>query len=116
MQFLNSLMVNGTKFLGAMWGESVEEKWATVPSNLKFLKSVCENIYNILWPVLVIVSTVGCIWAIWLGIKMAKADEASKREEARKNVINTVVAMAVVIILILTIQLIIIPNLGTWIS
>ena len=55
---------------------------------------------KLLVPILVIACSVGMIWAIVVGIKMMKADEKSKRDEAKQNLINIAISIVATAILI----------------
>ena len=92
-------------------GKSVE-----VDEKFRFMKTICDALNSLLWPILIVVATVGSIYAIFLGINMAKAEDSSKRDEARKRLINAVIAMGVTIVLILLIQMVIVPNMATWLG
>ena len=63
-----------------------------------------ETIYNaimrILVPILAIVAAAGIIWAIVLGVQMARADSTEKREEAKKRLIGLVVGIVILVVLI----------------
>ncbi len=48
-----------------------------------------------------IVGAVGAIYAIWLGVQLARADEQSKRDDAKKHLITCLVAVAVTVVLVL---------------
>lgn len=85
----------------------------TFTGNLAFLGPVVDALNAILIPILIVVATAGTIYAVVLGVNMARADSAEKREEAKKRVINAVVALAIMIILILLLQLFA-NNLGNW--
>ena len=104
-----NLITKALTFLGA-------SSWEDVDPKLQFLENIVNTLNDILWPILVVVATLGSIYAIYLGIQMAKAEDASKREEAKKRVINAVIAMAVVVVFIVVIQTVIIPNIGTWLA
>ncbi len=93
-----------------------EEVWWGLPKKLEFLKTIVNAIESVLWPILIVVATVGSIYAIYLGINMAKAEESGKRDEARKHLINAVIAMAVTVVMILLINLVIIPNIPGWVA
>lgn len=56
---------------------------------------------NILVPIIIVTCSVGVVFAIYLGIKMAKANNAEQRDEAKKRVVYTVIAIAVGLALIL---------------
>ena len=69
-------------------------------SSVAWLKPIVEFLDRIIWPLTIIVAIVGAIWVIWLGVKMAKAEEASKQKEARKALINVAIAMLVTLIIV----------------
>lgn len=71
---------------GADWG------WATT------LISVMSTV---LWIALALVGAAGAIYALYVGIKMARADSAEQRDENKKRLINIIVSIVVVIALIL---------------
>lgn len=64
-----------------------------------------QNVFNILsivlWVVLGIVGAIGAIYAVYAGIRLARADEKSKRDEAKKHLIYIAVAVGVTLVLIL---------------
>ncbi|MGN1222276.1 MAG: Mbov_0395 family pilin-like conjugal transfer protein [Christensenellales bacterium] len=70
-----------------------------------FLDPILSVLHNVIWPILVVVAAVGTIYAIYLGVVMAKAENAEKREEAKKRIINAVIAVVVMVVLILLLQL-----------
>lgn len=72
--------------------------WSWVPTIVDAIKSV-------LWPILIIVCAAGMIYAVILGINMARADSTDKREEAKKRLINVLVGLAIIVALILFFQL-----------
>lgn len=65
------------------------------------LNSVFGILSIVLWVVLGIVGAVGAIYAIYLGVKLARADEQSKRDEAKKHLITVAIAVGVTVVLIL---------------
>ena len=67
---------------------------------------------RILWPLLIVVAAAGTIYAVVLGVNMARADSTEKREEAKKRVINVLVGMAIIVGLILLLKLFmeVLPN------
>ena len=78
-----------------------DERYASI----QFLKPILEAINLILGPILILVATAGSIYAVILGVNMAKAETADKREEAKKRIINAVLALVITIVLILLLQL-----------
>ena len=81
--------------------------------SLAFLNPLLDAIEDILGPVLVVVATVGSIYAVLLGVNLAKAETAEKREEAKKRLINAVIALVSMIALILLLRLFA-NNIDTW--
>ena len=55
----------------------------------------------VLWVVLGIVGAVGSIYAIYLGVRLARAEDQSKRDEAKKHLITVAIAVGVTVVLIL---------------
>lgn len=60
----------------------------------------------ILWIALILVGACGAVYAIYVGVKMARADSSDQREEAKKRLINIIVSIVVTIALILFFNLI----------
>lgn len=78
-----------------------------------WVDDVTNAINTIMWPLLIIVGAAGTIYAVVLGVNMARADSTEKREEAKKRVISVLVGMAIIIGLILLLTLFvntILPN------
>ena len=73
--------------------------------NLEFLEPIVDVLNVILIPVVSLLATAGTIYAIVLGVQMARADSTEKREEAKKRVINVLIGMAIAVGLILLIKL-----------
>lgn len=70
-----------------------------------WLNPILKVLDDILWPILIVVGAVGTIYAIYLGVMMAKAENAEKREEAKKRIINAVIALVVMVVIILLLRL-----------
>ena len=54
----------------------------------------------VLWIILAVVGVAGVIYSIWLGVKLARAEEQGKRDEAKKHLITVVIAIAVTLVLV----------------
>ena len=65
-----------------------------------WLDSLLSALEKIVGPILILVAAVGVIYAIYLGVMLAKAENAEKREEAKKRIINVVIAIAITAVLI----------------
>ncbi len=93
-QLANAIMKMSGGFLGYSWQDfEGDEKWGWV-------YTVVNSIYTILVPILAIVAAAGVIWAIVLGIQMARADSTEKREESKKRLIGLVVGIVIMVVLI----------------
>lgn len=56
---------------------------------------------TVLWVILALVGAAGGIYAVYVGIKMARADSAEAREENKKRLVNIIISIVVVIVLII---------------
>ena len=65
-----------------------------------WLENLLAAIEGIIGPILIVIGAVGIIYAIYLGVMLAKAENAEKREEAKKRIINVVIAIAITAVLI----------------
>jgi Na+-driven multidrug efflux pump len=101
-------MVTNFNFLGINWDDPQYQE-------IKFLEPILEALNLILFPLMILVATAGSIYAVILGVNMAKAETADKREEAKKRIINAVLALVITIVLILLLQLFA-TNLPNWIT
>lgn len=80
--------------LGA-WSKDVftgEWEWVT---------QLFDVLYPLLYTIMALTAAAGMVYAVYLGINLAKAEDQSKRDEAKKRLITTVIAVAVVIVLVL---------------
>ncbi|MEG1499577.1 MAG: pilin [Clostridia bacterium] len=102
---MNFLTIIASKMLSFMGGTSMlgaDDGTGKKPiAEWTWVTSLTTAMRNILAPILGVVAAAGCIYAIVIGIKMARADSGEKREEAKKRLISVIVAVAVVAILIL---------------
>ena len=69
--------------------------------HFEWVNKITAAIRSLLWPLLVVVAAAGTIYAVVLGVNMARADSTEKREEAKKRVINVLIGLAVIVALIL---------------
>ncbi len=88
-------MYNLFSLLGGPFAKAIEKINET---NLKWIAPVLNFLDSIIVPITIIVAIAGAIWVIWLGIKLAKAEDAENQKKARKNLINVVVAILVSLI------------------
>lgn len=104
-QLANTIMKLKAGFIGGVefwknWGyddadaEIMAEKFGWV-------ETVYSTIMTVLVPILAIVAAAGIVWAIVLGVQMARAESTDKREEAKKRLIGLVVGIVILVVLIL---------------
>ena len=74
-------------------------------TNYAWLDPILKVLDEIIWPILIVIASVGTIYAIYLGVLLEKAENADKREEAKKRVINVVIAIVVTVVLVLLMKL-----------
>ena len=78
--------------------------WNKAPwtdSKYTWLASLYSVLTPLLYSIMAVVAAAGSIYAIILGVNLAKAEDTSKRDEAKKHLITVLVAVAVTIGLVL---------------
>ena len=91
----------------AQLAKELDPKW-------QWVNNITSAVDSVLWPLLIVVGAAGTIYAVVLGVNMARADSTEKREEAKKRLINVIIGIAITIALILFFKLLtstIIPSL-----
>ena len=94
-----------SKVLSAFAGTSTYAETNGVDPKFTWIQEITQAIDTLLWPLLIVVAACGTIYAVVLGVNMARAEDAGKREEAKKRIINFVIALAVTVLLILLLKL-----------
>lgn len=79
------------------------------------LAPILEVLNAILWPLIGLIGSIGTIYCIVLGVKLAKADEAGSREKAKKDLIGAIIGFVVIFVLIVGLK-ILMPILEDWVS
>lgn len=100
-------MYSLVRVANALMGLAGKSSLAELTGQFEWVNKITDAISLILWPILIVVSAAGSIYAIVLGVNMARADSTEKREEAKKRLINVIVGIAIIIGLILFFQLLI---------
>lgn len=96
MNFLNSIL----NAVASSWPEVVN-KANEYGNNWGWVSKLLNTLSIVLWVLLALVGAAGGIYALYVGIKMARADSAEARDENKKRLINIIVSIVVVIVLIL---------------
>ena len=80
-------------------------------SPYKWVDSLCGALDSFLVPLLIIVATAGMIYAVVLGVNLARADSADKQQEAKKRLVYAIVGLVSILVLILLLKLFV-ANVG----
>lgn len=97
---MNNLLLSMASMLGAEYTNSAA--WYD-----QIVKVVIDWLKMLLWPIIIIVATAGMIYAIYLGIQLARAESADKREEAKKRMLWFILAFVLTVLILVIIQLLI---------
>ena len=79
------------------------------------IKPVLDVLNAILWPAISIVGSVGTIYCIFLGVRIAKSDEQNSREKAKKDLLGAIIGFLIVFILIVALK-ILMPIMQDWVK
>lgn len=82
---------------------------AVSDSDVSGLSTIASKIFDyaaiILIPVMIVVGVAGIFYSIYLGVNLAKADSADKRQEAKSRMINAIIGFVAIFVLILLMYL-----------
>ena len=81
--------------------EMTDAKIQEIEAEFGWVRQIVEAVQTILVPVLAIVAAAGIVWAIVLGVQMARADSTDKREECKKRLIGLIVGIVVLVVVML---------------
>ena len=84
-------------FLAGPFSKQISDNFSNKATS--WFKPVVEVLDNLIWPITIIAFIAGAIWLIWLGVKLAKAEDESKQKEAKKALINVAIALVSVLVL-----------------
>ena len=104
--FLNNPLFGALFFDASVWEEGGMSKFS-------WLKPIAQFLDDALIPVIIVVGALGAIWIIILGVNLARAETADKASEAKKRLINVVIALVAVLILIFLLAFFV-TNAPTW--
>jgi len=65
-----------------------------------WVRTLSVAVKNVLNPILIVACLVGIIYAIWVGITFAKAEDSNARKEAKQKLITVIVGVVAAIALI----------------
>ncbi len=92
----NALMNMAIRFNTLLEGNATDPK--QLPD---WVDSFSKIIFDILGWVAVLVTAAATIYAVILGINMARADSAEKREEAKQRIVYTLIGVLICVVLII---------------
>lgn len=87
--------------IAASWSQYINNYVKLEEGQKNLLTQVFGIIEIVLWVVLGVVGAIGAVYAIYLGVRLARADEQSKRDDAKKHLITVCIAVGVTIALIM---------------
>ena len=75
---------------------------AKLPEGYEWLAPVLNFIEDALVPIIIVLAAISAIYAIVLGVNMARAESAEQRDGAKKRIINFLIgAITIIVILII---------------
>ena len=69
-------------------------------NNWGWVSTLTDAVKNVLVPILTLVAFAGIVYAIVVGVRFAKADDKSQRDEAKQKLITVIVGIVVTAVLI----------------
>jgi len=100
---MNFLTVIASKLVGMtqLMGIATDElKAKLTEAGYGFIIPILTLIDSALIPLIIVILAAGTIYAVILGVNMARADSTEKREEAKKRLINAIVGFGIIIVLL----------------
>lgn len=76
---------------------------------------ILEVLNAILWPIIALVGSVGTIYCIFLGVKVAKTDEQNSRDKAKKDLVGAIIGFVIIFVLIVALK-VATPILQAWVE
>ena len=90
--------MNLFNLLGGPFTKQIQD--AFTDTKFQWLKPVANFLDNILVPALIILLLVGTVWVITIGVQLARAETPDKATEAKKRLINVIIAFVATIVFI----------------
>ena len=89
-------MINFISQLGYNWHNTFKEG-----SDFEWVANLFDYLSPILYAIMAVVGAAGAVYAIVLGVNLARAEDQSKRDEAKKRLITTLIAIAITVALVI---------------
>lgn len=97
---------------GLMLFSSTTETLGSLADAAAPVESLVEQLYG---PLITIVSSVAIIYCIFLGVKLAKAEEPQEREKAKSALKNAIIGYLLIFVLIMILKNVT-PVLSAWVG
>lgn len=81
-------------------------------------KQIFDYIGYILIPIMIVVGAAGIIYSVYLGVNLAKADSADKRQEAKSRMVNAIIGFVCIFVLVLLMYLFVdnVETIFSWVK
>ena len=100
---LASIIMNSPLLAGIFATDTTKEELKA--AKMEWLYPVIQFIDSAFIPILIILGAVGGVWCIFLGVNLARAETADKADEAKKRLINVIIAIIATALLIFLLAL-----------
>ena len=97
---LATMIANNPLLGGIFWNKGVEDYFTGANKKWSWLEDIIKFIDQAFVPIMIILGAVGGIWCIFLGVNLARAETADKADEAKKRLINVIIAVVATALLI----------------
>lgn len=103
MSMLFNLAASFMNFMGSPMGQMAAgyQDYSNKDHPYHWVYTLCTTLDSFLTPILILVGTAGLIYAVVLGVNLARADSADKQQEAKKRLVYAIIGLAVILLLIL---------------
>lgn len=86
--------------LGNVWADTFKKN-GQVYAGWEWVVDLFNYLDPILYAIMAVTAAAGVIYSVYLGINLARAEDQSKRDEAKKRLITTIIAVGVVVLLVI---------------
>ena len=80
--------------------DGTDTPYEGIGTSYAFLAPILRLIDGFMIPLIIVVLAAGTIYAVILGVNMARADSSEARDAAKKRLINCIVGFAIIIVLL----------------
>lgn len=95
-------MMKLVQFLGEAEASGETDKATSQAKSI--VKPIDELLDVMIIPLLVLIGSAGLIYSIVLGVNYSKAENADKREEAKKRLVNTIIGFVILLVLLVLLR------------